>query len=291
MFAVRICCFLIGFLSGQILAADLTDVRGLSFKEGKSAQHIISLAPHLTELLFSLGVDKQIVGTIAFSDYPEAALAIPRVGDASRLDIERIISLKPDLVVAWQSGNSAADINKLETLGIPVVVTETRNLPDIAELLLKLGRLTGKQEKARSLATEYLDRLKTLEQRYSGARTVTVFYQIWQRPLMTINGQNIISDAISLCGGRNLFADLDTIAPTVDLEALMLADPEVIIANTVTGDSSELQKFWASWPSLKAVKKNNIYTISSSLIVRPSLRIIEGVDDLCKILEQVRMAQ
>lgn len=251
-------------------------------------QRIISLAPHLTELLFSIGAGRRVVGVIEHSDFPEEAKALPRVGDASRIDMERILSLRADLVVAWQSGNSAADIKKLERMGMPVYVTEPRRLSDVAALLRGLGRLTGRQAKAREMAGAYLEKLEALRHKYQDARPVTVFYQIWQRPLMTISGRHIISDAIRLCGGRNVFSDLEAVAPTVDLEAVIAAQPEVIIANGAAGDDGTVQEFWSAWPTLVAVERRHVYTIPSSAMARPSLRIMEGVEALCGILETVR---
>ena len=281
---------LLSFLiMGYTQAAVLTDVRGVDLRMDRPPQRIISLAPHLTELLFSLGAGRRVVGTIEHSDFPEAAKSIPRVGDASRIDIERILSLRADLVVAWQSGNSDADIRKLERLGMPVYVTEPRTLSDVAALLRGLGRLTGRQVKARELASEYLERLRAMEQKYQNARPVTVFYQIWQQPLMTISGRHIISDAIRVCGGRNVFADLEAIAPAVDLEAVVAARPEVIIANSASdGGAKALQAFWAEWPSLTAVARGQIHAMPSSTMARPSLRIMEGVETLCRILEGAR---
>ena len=276
-------------MAGQALAAVLTDVRGVSLRMDRPPQRIISLAPHLTELLFSLGAGRRVVGVIEHSDFPEAAKSIPRVGDASRIDMERILSLRADLVVAWQSGNSAADIRKLERLGMPVYVTEPQRLSDVAALLKGLGRLTGRQAKARELAEDYLGRLSDLEQKYRDARPVSVFSQIWQQPLMTISGRHIISDAIRVCGGRNVFADLDAVAPTVDLEAVVAARPEVIIANSAAeNDAVALQAFWSKWPTLTAVSQGHIHTIPSSAMARPSLRIMEGVETLCGILDRVR---
>ncbi len=289
---LRITCLLLFLMAGQAAAAVLTDVRGDSLSMDRPPQRIISLAPHLTEMLFSIGAGRRVVGAIEYSDFPEAAKSIPRVGDASRIDMERILSLRAELVVAWQSGNSPADIKKLERMGMPVYVTEPRRLSDVAALLRGLGRLTGRRSKADELADDFLGQLKRLERENAGVTPVTVFYQIWQRPLMTINGQHIISDAIRLCGGRNVFAGLDAVAPTVDLEAVVAAQPQVIIANSAAADDAKAVKaFWAAWPTLTAVERQHVFTIPSSAMARPSLRIMEGVETLCGILDEVRRSE
>jgi len=273
-----------------LLAAPVSDSRGVQLLSAHVPQRIISLAPHLTEMLYTIGAGGQIVGTLAYSDFPAAAKAIPRVGDAFRIDMERLLALRPDLVLAWQSGNSAADIAQLERLGIPVYVAAAPQLAGIADLLVDLGRLTGHQAAADRAAAVYRTGLLRLRQRYQGARPLTVFFEIWNRPLMTVNGQHIISDAIHSCGGRNPFAALQPLAPTVSLEAVLLANPQLIVATSSGGNQGVLLSFWQRWDSLDAVRHQQIYTIPAELITRPSTRILQGVEMLCSLFERGRAA-
>ncbi len=280
---------LAGLLSLSVFAAPVTDGRGVRLANDQRALRIISLAPNLTEMLFSIGVGGRIVGTLAYSDFPPAARKIPRVGDAFRIDMERLLALRPDLVVAWQGGNSAADITQLEALGLPVYVAAATQLSGIADQLVDLGRLTGRQATARRVAADYRAELQRLRQRYQDARLLTVFFEIWNRPLMTVNGRHIISDAIRLCGGRNPFAALPSLAPTVSLEAVLLANPQVIVATSAGGGEGDLLSFWQRWDSLRAVRYQQIYTIPAALITRPSTRILRGVEALCGIIAGARV--
>lgn len=283
-------CLFSGLLNLSVLAAPATDSHGMRLPTRKAAQRIISLAPHLTEMLFTIGAGQRIVGTLAYSDFPPAARDIPRVGDAFRIDMERLLALRPDLVLAWQGGNSAADITQLKALGLPVYVAAAPQLTGIADQLVDLGRLTGRQAAAGRAAANYRAELQRLRQRYRDARPLTVFFEIWNRPLMTINGRHIISDALRLCGGRNPFAALPSLAPTVSLEAVLLANPQLIVATSSGGGKDALLSFWQRWDSLEAVRRQQIYTIPAELITRPSTRILQGVKALCGIIAGARAA-
>ncbi len=252
------------------------------------ARRIVSLAPNLTELLYAAGAGAAIVGTSEFSDYPAAARDIPRIGGGSGLDIEAIISLQPDLVVAWQSGNPAGQLERLQALGMTLYLSEPRQLLDVPETLLRLGRLAGSEQVAQVAARTFDARYRELQQRYSGRPTVDVFYQIWRQPLMTVNGKHLISDVIRLCGGRNVFSDLPVLAPQIDIEAVLAADPAVIIVGTGgTSETAELQD-WYRWPMLAAVARGHLYGVQRELLVRHSPRILDGAAELCRILDEVR---
>jgi iron complex transport system substrate-binding protein len=249
----------------------------------RPARRIVSLAPHVTELLFAVGAGDTVVGTSEYSDYPDAARAIPRIGGGGGLDLEAILALQPDLVIAWESGNPAGQTRRLRQLGLPVFFSEPRRMEDIGTSLERFGQLTGRQEEARVQARAFADRLQALRRRYSGREAVTVFYQIWAHPLMTINGQHIVSDVIRLCGGRNVFADLPSLAPQVDREAVLAANPDVI----VVGDAAQLGA-WRRWPELKAVRQQHLYAIQRELLVRHTPRLLDGAGQLCRLLEKVR---
>lgn len=266
----------------------VVDDTGATVSLAQPAKRIVSLAPHVTELLFAVGVGKQIVGAVEYSDYPEAAKMIARVGGYSGFDLEQIVALKPDLVVAWPSGNAQAAVAKLKQLGLKVYLSEPRALDDVAVDLERLSVITGHAAEGQQAASEYRAELKRLQQRYAGAAKVRVFYQIWNRPLMTINGQHLIGHVIELCGGQNIFAALPTLAPQVDLEAVLLANPEAIIASGMGYERPEWLDEWRRWPQLAAVKSNSIYVIHPDLINRHSPRILQGAVQMCEQLQAVR---
>lgn len=255
------------------------------------AQRVVSLAPHATELLFAVGAGGQVVGAVSHSDYPPAAREIPRVGGYDAVDLERIVSLEPDLVVAWGSGNGPRIIERLRALGIPVYVSEPRSLDGIATALERLGALTGHGERGRERARRFRARREALRRRYAGAEPVTVLYQIWNRPLMTVNGEHLISDIIRLCGGRNVFADAGALAPTVSREAVLGADPQVIVASGMGQSRPEWLDEWRQWPGLAAVRAGHLYHVHPDLLQRHGPRIIEGAERLCAHFERVREAR
>jgi iron complex transport system substrate-binding protein len=254
----------------------------------KPAQRIVSLAPHITELLFAVGAGSAVVGTSEFSDYPEAARAIPRVGGGGGLDLEAILARKPDLVIAWESGNPADQARRLQRLGLSVFFSEPSRMEDIISSLERFGQLTGKQEAARVQARAFADRLKELRWRYSDRDEVSVYYQIWERPLMTVNGQHIVSDVIRLCGGRNVFADLPVLAPQIGIEAVLAANPDVIVVGDAGGELATSLAAWERWPELRAVSQQHLYAIQRELLVRHTPRLLDGAQQLCRLLEGVR---
>jgi iron complex transport system substrate-binding protein len=266
----------------------VVDDTGATVTLAQPAKRIVSLAPHVTEMLFAVGAGKQIAGAVDYSDYPEAAKAIPRVGGYSGFDLEAIVALKPDLVVAWRSGNPEGAVEKLKQLGLTIYFSEPRLLDDVAVDMERLGMLTGHVAEGRKAANDYRVELKRLQQRYAGAAKVKIFYQIWNRPLMTINGQHLIGHVIDLCGGQNIFATLPTLAPQVDLEAVLLANPEVIIASGMGYERPEWLDEWKRWPQLAAVKSNSIYVIHPDILNRHSPRILQGAAQMCEQLQEVR---
>lgn len=266
----------------------MVDDRGQLLTLDGPAARIISLAPHLTELLYAAGAGDRVIAVVEYSDYPPDARRLPSVGNASRVDLERVIALGPDLVIGWKTGNDRGDLAALERLGIPVFVTEIGMIREIPQAIENLGRLAGTEAVAMAAADRFRIELDALERRYAGRAPVTVFYQIWERPLMTINGRHFIADSIRLCGGVNVFADIEPIAPAVSVEAVIEANPAVII-NSASDDRNTAQlEAWRRWPAISAVRDNHLYGIPSDLIARPTPRILEGVAQLCEILDIVR---
>lgn len=269
-------------------AVQVVDDAGHTVELAAPARRIVSLAPYLTELLYAAGAGEAIVGTSEFSDYPATARDIPRIGGGGGLDVEAIIALQPDLVLAWQSGNPGGQLERLRTLGMTLFLSEPRQLLDVPGTLARLGQLAGSEQAAQAAVRAFESRYRELQQRYSARPTVAVFYQVWRRPLMTVNGEHLISDVIRLCGGRNVFNDLPLLAPQIDIEAVLAVDPEVIIVGTGgTSETDELQD-WTRWPVLAAVAQGHLYGVQRELLVRHSPRILDGAEQLCGILEKVR---
>ncbi|MFH1044071.1 MAG: cobalamin-binding protein [Pseudomonadota bacterium] len=276
--------------AGAAAAAEirLADDSGRSVTLSQPAQRIISLTPHVTELLFAAGAGGHVVGTVEFSNYPRAAQRIARIGDSAQLDLERIVALKPDLVVAWRNGNAQRQLDKLLRLGIPVFYNEPRRLADIARAIEQLGRLAGTESVALPAASAFAAGAAALRRRYTGRSPVTVFYQIWDKPLMTVNGDHLISDVIGLCGGHNVFADLKPLTPEISMEAVLAADPEAIGGVTAEPGQAGNLDLWKKWPRQKAVARGNLFVISSDLISRNTPRILDGAEQLCEHLDAAR---
>jgi iron complex transport system substrate-binding protein len=270
-------------------AATLADARGHAVKLDKPAARIVSLAPHVTELVYAAGAGERLVAAVDFSDYPAAAKQLPRLGNASHVDIERIVTLAPDLVIGWKTGNNPGDIDKLEQLGIPVYVTETGTLSQIASEIENIGDLAGTQPIASETAADFRRRLDELRRRYAGREPVRVFYQIWERPLMTINDRHFIADSIRLCGGRNVFAAIEPIAPAVSVEAVIAADPQVIVSSASNEEGDSRLAAWRRWKTITAVRLGNLFTIPPDVIERPTPRILGGVTQLCELLDRARI--
>lgn len=272
-------------------AIAVRDDEGHSLRLPKAAQRIVSLSPHATELLFAAGAGDRVVGAAEYSDFPPAAKPLPRLGSAASLDLERILLLKPDLAIAWGSGNPRGQVDRLRRLGIPVFISEPRRLEDIAANLRRLGALAGTGATAESAAQAFEQRLAELEARHARQAPVDVFYQIWDQPLMTVGGNHMITRVITLCGGRNIFAGLPQLAPTVGRESVLQADPAVIVASGVDAYRPTWLDGWRHWPRLRAVRDNHLFAIPPDLLQRQTPRIIEGAAALCAALDSARPAQ
>jgi len=269
----------------------VVDDAGHSVSLNQAAKRIISLSPHITELLFAAGAGDAVVGVVEFSDYPDAARSIPRIGNFSVFNIEAIIALHPDLIVAWQSGNPMAQVNTLHKLGIPVFLSEPRALDDVASNLRRLGKLAGTSVQANLAADHYTQTLVELRNRYQAQKTVSVFYQIWHQPLMTINKDHIISQAIDLCRGRNVFAELPVLDPQINIESVLLANPQMIVAGGASASYPQWKQDWLRWPQLQAVSKGHLYEMPPDILQRNSPRILQGVATLCDMIDQVRRSE
>ena len=279
-----LCCF-----AGSVRAETrVVDSTGTALILPQPAQRIVSLSPHLTELLFAAGAGEQLVGTVDYSDYPQAALEIPRVGAYNSISYEAIINLSPDLVLAWGTGNGGEMISRLKALGLRVYVDEPGSLESIGETLGNLGQLAGTQRQANYAQSQYWHKLSDLRRLYSQQRPLSVFYQIWNEPLLTINGEHLISEVIQLCGGRNVFASALPLVPKLSVESVIAVNPQVIVASGEEQQRREWLKAWQAWPMLDAVKSQHLYFVPASLLQRHTPRILEGAELLCRQLEAAR---
>ncbi len=280
----------LALLAATPLRADVrvTDDTGHEVHLAQPAKRIVSLAPHITELLFAAGAGDRVVGAVTYSNYPAAATHLPQVGASNNIDLEAIAALKPDLIVAWKSGNRDRHLDRLAALGIPIYLNEPRNLDDIGHSVQTFGRLAGSATDAEAAAAAFFARKTALQTKYSTQATVRTFYQIWNQPLMTINGEHFISRLIALCGGENVFAGQTQLAPTLGVEAVLAANPEAIVASGMDEARPEWLDQWRHWPQLAATASDNLFFIPPDLIQRPTPRILEGAALLCEQLDSAR---
>jgi len=268
----------------QVFHDDLGDAIELK----APARRIVSLAPHLTELLFAAGLGDRLVGAVSYSDYPPAARAIPRVGGYDNLDIERIASLAPDLIVGWREGNHPAQLAQLRRLGFAVYVNNPQILSDIADTLEGLGALGGGSAQAERAAADFRRTLAALQARYANQPPIRVFYQVWHQPLMSASDRHLIGQVIGLCGGRNVFGAQHPLTPTISVEAVLQAAPEVIIASGMDEQRPDWLDEWERWPQLPAVRRGNLFFIPPDLLQRHGLRILDGARKMCEQLALAR---
>jgi iron complex transport system substrate-binding protein len=252
---------------------------------------IVSLAPNLTELAYAAGAGATLVGTVEYSDYPEQARSLPRVGDAWRVDAESVLALRPDLVLAWASGTPAETITRLESLGLKVVPIATFRIDDVATALREIGRIAGTESAAATVATRYEHEIGRLRRDHADVPRLSVFIEIDDEPLYTVNGRHIISEVVELCGGRNVFAELPQLAPPVSLEAVLATNPEAILSTDDT--IADPMALWRRWPRLKAVRAGTIYSLHSDTLTRATPRLVTGAQEACAALDdaRVRLAQ
>ena len=267
----------------------VTDDYGRAVVLAAPARRVVSLAPHLTELMYAAGAGARLVGALEYSDYPSEAKALPRVGSEASIDLEALVALRPDLVIAWPNAGSARAVERIAALGIPVFRSEPRELEDIARTMETLGRLAGTQAAASAAASAFRDRAASIERRYAQRARVRVFYQVWDRPLVTVNGDHVISKVMRLCGGENVMAALPALAPEIDRETVLRADPEAIVASGPDGARPAWLDDWRAFPALAAVRHDNLYSIRPELLQRHTPRLLDGAQELCRILEAVRL--
>jgi iron complex transport system substrate-binding protein len=248
---------------------------------------VVTLSPHLTELAFAAGAGDLLVATVEYSEYPETATRIPRIGDAFRLDIERIVALRPELVIAWDSGNPRPAIAQLRSLGVPVWSVEIREPGEIADTLEVIGAATGRPEMANQQAEKIRQRLGNLALQFEGVETLSYFYQVEAKPLFTINGDHLISKGLGLCGGRNVFSEEPGLAFQVGYESVISANPDVLFAPYLEERPDPLAT-WRDWPAMKAVRQDALFLLPADSVSRATPRFFDSLEFACKLLHRVR---
>ncbi len=276
-------------LGASIAYAEIrvVDDSGTTLTLAAPARRIVSLAPHATELLFAAGAGGRVVGALKGSDYPPAAMQVAVVGDVFALDLERIIALEPDLVVTWPY-TTAPQVAALRGRGMPIFISDPRTIDAIAQDLERLGELAGTTREAQRAVADYRAKIAGLAAGAKGKAVVRVFYEIWDAPLYTIGGSHLISQAVTLCGGSNVFAGLASPAPTVGIEAVLAAKPDVIVAGADGGVRPPWLDAWKRWRELPATRDGNLYVVDANLLHRSGPRFAEGVAQLCAALDRAR---
>ena len=283
--------FCLLFLSAfpcRAVAITVVDDIGRTVQLDKPATRIVSLAPHITENLFAAGIGPRVVGAVTYSDFPAEARKITLVGGYDNIDTERVLAIQPDLVIAWKEGNQFHQVERLMELGLTVFVNEPQRLEDIAADIVRFGILGGLENEARTVAEEFITQLYRLRDEYSELEKVSVFYQVWPKPLTTVTDKQIIGNVIRLCGGSNIFGGMSALTPQVGTEAVLAKNPDTIIVSGMNEARPDWLDDWKQWSFLKAARYGNLYFIDPDIIQRHTTRILLGARQLCEVLEQVR---
>ncbi|MFI0474091.1 cobalamin-binding protein [Halomonas sp. HMF6819] len=255
------------------------------------AERIAALSPGATELAFAAGAGEQVVAVVSFSDYPPEAKEIASIGSHTRLDLEALVALEPDLAIGWVTGNPAEQLETLKALGMAVFYIEPRSVDGVASAIERLAALAGTEAEGRRVADNFVRDMAALEAQYAGEAPVDTFYQVWDSPLMSVNDAHLIGQVIRLCGGRNVFGELERLVPRLDDEAVLAADPAVIVAGGMGEENRDWLDHWSRYPELRAVQNNHLYLVPPSLIQRPTPRLVEGTRLLCEHLATTRAGE
>lgn len=284
----KIILIFLWLMTPPVWALDITDDLGQIFYLQKPAARIVALTPHAVELVYSAGAKQALVGVVDYSDYPEEAKKILNVGGYAGFNIEAIFALKPDVILYWPEGNPVREIERLRQLKLPLFAINTNSFDDIARNLIQIGELTGRQAQSKKTAQDFLQKVAQLKKANAHKKTVRVFYQVWHEPILTQNKNSFISKLLELCGGENIFADLPMTSPQISVEAVLAANPEVILGSGVGGTRPQWLDDWQRYPSLQAVKKQQIFHTHSDWMHRPTVRLLLGAQEVCGLLDKVR---
>ncbi len=277
------------FLFSHLCSADITvtDDSNSIISLQQPATRIVSLSPGTTELIFAAGGGKYVKGVVSYSDYPPAAKSLPQVGSYNAIDLEKILSLKPDLIVAWESGNPPLQISKLKKMGFTVFMSEPRDFADIPKTLRNLGRLMHTEKVAESNAHQFESKLKSLEEKFTGKfETKSVFIQIWNEPVMSVSGKHLISKIIEKCNGENIFKDYPQLTLSPNIETIIVKNPDIIIASREGKIGKKWLKRWKKWPFLTAVKNGHLFTANPDNLVRHTPRVLQGMEQVCLLINK-----
>ncbi len=281
------CLMALMFSNQSFAATRLLQANGSWLELEEPAKRLITLSPHLAELVFAAGAGDYLVGTVEYSEYPEAAASVARIGDAFRIDVERILALAPDLVIAWDSGNPRQAVAQIASLGFPVWSIEIREPVEIAEVIRAIGEASGQSRAANRSAEVFLQRLSALSRQYESRQKMDYFYQVDEKPLYTINGDHLISKGLGLCGGYNIFNDLPGLAFQVTHESVIVADPVAMFAPVLDSDPDPLA-VWLDWPGIQAVSRNALFTLPADKISQATPRLLDALEIACSLLDELR---
>lgn len=248
-----------------------------------NTQRVVSLAPSLTEVMFDLGAEQHLVGILDGGERPAAVAHLPSVGANGQLDIETLISLKPDLILYWPGSIQITQKHAIEQLGLVIFDASTDDLQSYTQLFERLGNQLGYAQQGKKLTTQAQLRIANMRQTYQRIEPVQVFYQVWDKPMFTLGGRQIISEVLQVCGAQNIFADIDTPAPQVDREAVMLRNPDVILTST-----EALVDTWKPWTNIKAVRLQQVISLQNHGVERPSYQMLDAMQTLCEQLKPIR---
>ena len=252
------------------------------------AKRIATLSPGATELVFAAGAGDRVVAVVNYSDYPPAALKLPLVGNHTRIDLEALLALKPDLVITWLTGNPPAQMEMLQALGLPMFAIEPRTFDGVSDVIEQLSILAGTEQQGFAEAERFRAGIAAITEQYRHAEPISVFYQVWETPLMTINNDHLIGKVLQLCGGVNVFGDMPRLVPRIGAEVVLEADPHAILTGSVDSASDNQLDHWKSYANMSAVAKNNLFFVPASPISRPTPRLLEASRDICQKLDIAR---
>ena len=285
---LRLALLFLAVIAVPAQAITVQDFSGREVTLDQPAKRIVALAPHIVENLYSAGAGDKLVGVVSYSNFPDEAKNVPEVGTYNAFSLEQVLALQPDLVVMWGSGNGMQTLSKFEAMGIPVYVSELRQLSDVPKSIRNLSQLAGTPAIGEAEASRIETELNALHRLYGEKRSLSVLYQIWNDPLQTVNGEHLISEIISLCGGYNIFGDARSLAPRVSIESVLLRDPDAIVASGMGEARPEWLDQWRAYPSLTAVADEALFFVNPDHLQRPSARIVLGAQSLCQQLDQIR---
>lgn len=272
-----------------ILLLSLNFSLNINAAESKAVKLVVA-APHIVEMLYAIGAGDSIIGTTEHSDYPQAATKIPRIGNYAGLQVERILQLKPDYIVAWKTGNPEVDLNRLESLGMKIIYSNPTKLKSVAEELRMLGKLTHNESQAKQVADAYMVKLNRLKQEYQNRQPISVFYQLWTAPLTTVANKAWPQQLLSICKVENPFINLKGDYPQLSIENVMLAQPKLIIIPTSTGEPNQINDYWQQFKAIPAVKHQQIITVNSDKLHRMTPRALDELEVMCEKVDKARAA-